>query len=75
MNSFLVMVNEEYCDGQAIITHPDGQFGGEHYVELRRTYPICIGTYRSESAIEAIDEAAREFEYDKNILSAIQVTK
>ena len=73
MNSYIVMVKEDYCDGQAIVIHPDGEMGGEHYVELYRTCPICIGTYRSESAEQAIKEAAQDFQADEGIFTAVQI--
>lgn len=75
LKAYLVMINEEYCDGQAIITHPNGEFGGEHYVELSNTYPICIGTYRSESRAEAIRQAAKDFECHETILTAQRLPK
>lgn len=69
-NTYLILIKADYCDGQAIVTHPDGEMGGKHYLELHRTYPISIGTYRGESDAEAISEAAQVFGCSTEILYA-----
>ena len=70
LGTYLILIHPDYCDGQAIVNRLNGEMGGEHYVELHRTYPLCIGTYRGESDTEAIETAAREFDCDSQILYA-----
>ena len=73
INEYMVFIQADYCDGQAYINTPDGEFGGDGYVELSSTYPMCIGTYRGESPEQAIGYAASDMEASEEILFAVQI--
>ncbi len=75
MNEYMVLVDSDYCDGQAILTKTEGEFGGDGHVELSRTYPICVGTYRGESPEQAIKQAAESMEADEEIFTAVPIQK
>lgn len=75
LNDYMVFIDASYCDGQAYINKPDGEFGGDGYVELSSTYPICVGTYRGKSEDEAIRIAASQMQSNEEIFYAVQIQK
>ncbi len=72
-NKYLVLVDEEFVDGTAFISKPEGVFGGEGYIETKNSLPLVLGEYTGEDEDEAISKAALHWESSKDVLRAVKL--
>lgn len=70
---FLVVVQADYVDGVAILERPDGEFGGEGYVELKDSKEVVLGSYNAPSKEDAIEFAATSWEVSSEVLDAYEI--
>jgi len=75
MKPYLVVTNEAYTDPTGFLSHPDGERGGEGWVEFKNAKEVVLGTYMADSDEQAIDMAAIEWEVSKEVLAFYPLSK
>lgn len=75
MKPFLVATLAEHTDPTGVLTHPDGEPGGEGWVEFKDSKEAVLGLYYANEQEEAIEAATIEWELSKEVLTAYQLAK
>lgn len=69
----MVVIDAEFVDGCASLTHPDGDFGGLGWTEYNHSKSLVLNVYTIDSPTAAIAQAADEYDLSVDILSAYEL--
>lgn len=75
MKPYLVVTKECYTDPTSVLTHPDGEFGGEGWMEFKKPKEAVLGIFHASEYEEAIEAAATLWEVSPKVLTSYVLAK